>query len=274
MSGQAGQILVNGEPAGTVAANDRGLAFGDGLFETVLVHDGRPVLLDAHLRRLALGCTKLDISLDENLVRRDIDKIFSIFKPQNAVLKLLYTRGAGGRGYRPAALDPTRIVSLHPSPPAPPPAINAFVCRQRLALQPALAGIKHLNRLEQILASREWPDDDHHEGLMLSTLGAAIEGTRSNLFVALQDRWLTPDLSECGIDGVMRTHLLQCWQGKAEVTRLGLEEVLAADELLFCNSVTGIMPVATLRHDGGLRRYQSGKLCASAQAAFAELLRS
>jgi len=274
MSEQAGQILVNGEPAGTVAANDRGLAFGDGLFETVLIHAGRPILLDAHLERLALGCARLDIPLDENLVTQDIKKIFSIFEPQHAVLKLIYTRGAGGRGYRPAALPPTRLLSLHPAPPALPVPIKAFVCRQRLALQSALAGIKHLNRLEQILASREWPGDDYHEGLMLSTAGNAIEGTRSNLFVALGGRWCTPDLDACGIDGVMRAHLLQRWQGKVDVAPLGLQDVLAADELVFCNSVTGILPVATLRHEGGTRRYESGKLCASAQAAFAELLRS
>jgi 4-amino-4-deoxychorismate lyase len=270
-----GQILINGEPGTSLPVSDRGLAFGDGLFETILIHAGRPVLLDEHLQRLALGVQKLNIPLELNSISEDIKRIFSLHSPHDAVLKILCTRGQGGRGYRPAAgLVPTRILSLHPTPPAlPEQGIKAFLCHQTLAPQPALAGLKHLNRLEQVLASQEWPDDSFHEGLMLTAAGEAIEGTRSNLLLALNGHWLTPDLSQCGIGGVMRAHLLQCCGGRLQVGQVTLQDVLAAEELCFCNSVTGVMPVLSLRdHAGRDHPYVPGALCAAAQNAFQELL--
>jgi len=275
MSG--GQVLINGEPGTSLPVGDRGLGLGDGLFETVLIRNGQPVLLQEHLKRLAWGLEVLSIPLEISLVTHEIEKIFSLYSPRDAVLKVWCSRGQGGRGYRAAAdLVPTRILSLHPLPPPVPVAgVKAFLCRQTVAVQPVLAGIKHLNRLEQVLASQEWPDDSFHEGLMFTALGEAIEGTRSNLLLSLNGQWLTPDLSDCGIAGVMRGHLLDKWGGRLQVGKVRLEDVLAADELCFCNSVTGIMPVRLLRdYDGQDHAFSPGPLCTAAQATFQELLES
>ncbi|MDR0781473.1 MAG: aminodeoxychorismate lyase [Pseudomonadales bacterium] len=269
------QILINGEPGAHLPVSDRGLAFGDGLFETILLRAGRPFLLEAHLERLALGLQKLHISLEINTITSDLEKLFSLFNPHDAVLKILCTRGQGGRGYRPSAgLVPTRILSLHPPPPTLPAAgIKAFLCRQTLAPQAALAGLKHLNRLEQVLASQEWPDDSFHEGLMLTAAGDAIEGTRSNLLLAHKGHWLTPDLRHCGIAGVLRQHLLRRWGERLQVRPVTLDEVFAAEELCFCNSVAGVMPVRLLRDYAGQERaYAKGALCAAAQSVVQELL--
>ncbi|MDR2212478.1 MAG: aminodeoxychorismate lyase [Pseudomonadales bacterium] len=270
-----GRLLINGEAGTSLPVSDRGLAFGDGLFETILVRGGRPILLQDHLARLGLGLIALRIPLEVNLLIADIEKLFSLYEPRDAVLKILCTRGQGGRGYRVSGeLTPTRILSLHPlPPPLPEGGIKAFLCRQRLATPAALAGCKHLNRLEQVLASLEWPDDSFHEGLMLNAAGEAIEGTRTNLLLARNGRWLTPDLSLCGIAGVMRAQLLRRWGARLEVARLTLDEVLSAEELCFCNSVSGIMAVRSLLdNDGEEHHYQSGPLCAEAHAAFEELV--
>jgi 4-amino-4-deoxychorismate lyase len=269
------QILINGVAETSLPVSDRGLAFGDGLFETMLIRAGRPILLDEHLERLALGAHKLRIPLEISAVTSDLERVFTLYRPRDAVLKILCTRGQGGRGYRPAAgVVPTRILSLHPLPPAiPAEGIKAFLCRQTLAPQPALAGLKHLNRLEQVLASQEWPDDSFHEGLMLTAEGEAIEGTRSNLLLSLHGHWLTPDLSRCGIAGVLRNHLLRQWGKRLQVRRVTLQDVLAAEELCFCNSVTGVMPVRVLRDGAGRdHHYLPGALRAAVQNAFQELL--
>lgn len=126
-------------------------------------------------------------------------------------------------------------------------------CRTPLARQPALAGIKHLNRLEQVLARREWDDPAIAEGLLCDEHGQVIEGVMSNLFVVAQGRVLTPNLSECGVAGIMRAYLLAQSQALgftsvvAPLSQAGLYE---AEEVLLCNSVIGIWPVAQIDRDG------------------------
>ena len=271
----SGQVLINGEPGTSLPVSDRGLAFGDGIFETVLIRHGRPILLERHLARLNRGLNTLSIALEESLVSDDVETILIRETPVDAVLKILCTRGQGGRGYRSAAgLSPTRILSLHPLPPAlPSEGIKAFLCRQTVGHQPALAGIKHLNRLEQVLASQEWPDDSFHEGLMFDAAGFVIEGTRSNVLVSTDGHWLTPNLDKGGIAGVMREHLLDLWGGRLQVANIDLPMLRNADEICFCNSVTGVMPVRLLRdYDHKELVYFPGALCAAAQQAFQDLI--
>jgi 4-amino-4-deoxychorismate lyase len=244
--------LVNGHAAPVIPVNDRGLLYGDGLFETIAVGDGRPRELDRHLRRLFDGCERLAISPpDVAILRREIEEVCASEK--RAVLKIIVTRGQGSRGYRPAGQgQPTRILSLDPWPDHPAhyrdQGITATCCKTRLARNPRLAGTKHLNRLEQVLARGEWRDE-YQEGLMLDTEGQVIEGTMSNVFVIRDGELYTPELKFAGVAGVMRERILEC-AAKAgiivHVHDLTLSEVEAAQAMFFCNSLIGIWPVRSL----------------------------
>ena len=205
------RFLVNGLPGDRVSVTDRGLAYGDGLFETIRVEQGRAGLLEQHLRRLALGASALALPVDLAQLRNELEAAAA--ELQRGLLKLTITRGPAGRGYAiPAQVEPTRILQLSSLPDYP--AANAaegvrlFPCATRLGHQPLLAGIKHLNRLEQVLARSEWQDPSYAEGLLLDIHDRPIECTMSNLFLRLDERWVTPSLTLCGVRGVMRDYLM------------------------------------------------------------------
>ncbi|QJI30404.1 aminodeoxychorismate lyase [Pseudomonas sp. ADAK18] len=240
---------VDGQPEDAVPLKDRGLAYGDGLFETIAVKAGQPVLLDRHLQRLDEGCRRLAIVVDQSLIRSELLAYAAVLG--DGVLKLILTRGDSLRGYGINAGAPARRI-LQGSPPAIYPeahgssGIRLFPCVTRLSEQPLLAGLKHLNRLEQVIARSEWLDADHAEGLMLDMSGRVIEGVFSNLFLVRDGMLLTADLNRCGVAGVMRAELL------AQARTLGIPVIVAdvsfdqlqqADEVFVCNSVYGIWPV-------------------------------
>jgi 4-amino-4-deoxychorismate lyase len=232
-----------------VAADDRGIAYGDGLFETMRAHQGDVPWWNAHWARLQRGATRLHIPLpDENNVRAEAALLL---RGSDSVLKLIVTRGSGGRGYAPLLhATSTWILSSHPVPsPAPTGGIVLRWCDTRLAVQPMLAGIKHCNRLEQVLARAEWSDPgsvDHEafEGLMLSTDGDVISATSANLFVLRDGRWLTPPIDRCGVAGVCRAWALK--ELSAEESPLDMADIESADAVFLCNAVRGILPVAKL----------------------------
>ena len=243
-------ILVNGAPATQLEISDRGLQYGDGLFETIAVIKGIPQQLDRHLRRLQYGCQRLSIPApDDALLTTEIEQLLHQNGDLRSVLKLMVTRGSGGRGYRPPpAPEPTRILSLSPWPIYPPSeqGIRARLCETRLGSNPALAGIKHLNRLEQVLARNEWSNPEIAEGVMMDGEGRLIEGTISNLFLVFDEEIHTPDLSLCGVNGVMRALLIdqQREAGKEVVIRpIHQNELKQADEVFCTNSLIGIWPV-------------------------------
>jgi len=243
--------LVNGiapaDATQAIAADDRGLSYGDGLFETMLLRNGTVRFLSSHLLRLQSGCRRLGIDYPETVLAADIAQISAT--AGEGVLKIILTRGTGGRGYRPVEnAQSTRIVSLHPMPAAT-TTITARWCELRLSRNPALAGMKHLNRLEQVLAQREWNDEQVGEGLMLDTEGELVGGTASNVFIVRQGVLLTPDLRFCGVRGVMRE------QVRKAAAKLGLqssEEPLwphdldTASEVFVTNAVRGIRSVTAL----------------------------
>lgn len=237
------RILRGGRGVDRVAADDRGLAYGDGLFETLLVHQGRAVWWDAHWRRLRWGAERLRIALpDEHVVAAEASDL--IEGMTHGVLKCVLTRGSGGRGYAPPAkAEPMLVLSLH-APPAATPSQGLEVrwCDTRLALQPALAGIKHLNRLEQVMARMEWNDPAIHEGLMLDTDERVICATAGNVFARIGGRWLTPPVDRCGVAGVMREWLLAHVDGAGEAV-LDRRAIETSDAVLICNSVRGLQPV-------------------------------
>ncbi len=246
-------FLLNGQRRHSVDVSDRGFQYGDGLFETIVVFNGKPLFLQRHFSRLALGCQRLLIPQpDFSLLEQEARQLAS--EAEQAVLKLIITRGSGGRGYRqPDEIHPTRLFSLHPFPifaaNFQTHGIRARLCHYRLAHNPVLAGIKHLNRLEQILARAEWQDDSIQEGILLDCHGQVVEGTMSNLFV-VKDRVLyTSALKNCGVAGIVRQMVLEFAEQQSLAVRqedFGVADVLQADELFVSNSVIGIWPVIEL----------------------------
>ena len=243
---------VDGLPATTVNLQNRGLAYGDGLEQAIAVRAGRPSLLDGHLARLALGCQRLGLDADLALLRDEIQRYAC--QLGDGVAKLILTRGDSQRGYAPAAgVAPRRILQGSPLPSYPVEhaelGVRLFPCQTRLGEQPLLAGLKHLNRLEQVLARAEWQDSEHAEGLMRDGQGRVIEGVYSNLFLVRDGVLLTADLSRCGVAGVMRGALLEQAQALAipvQVGDLSFEALEQADEVFVCNSVYGVWPVRAI----------------------------
>ncbi|MGH8372729.1 MAG: aminodeoxychorismate lyase [Gammaproteobacteria bacterium] len=246
---------INGEPGTLIAAADRGLQYGDGVFETMAVRHGRIVLLEMHLQRLVEGCERLGIP-PPSVASIHGELNAAVPDQERAILKLIVTRGSSGRGYRPAqTVTPTRILALHDWPAYPESwwqnGIHVRICKTILGGNPQLAGVKHLNRLEQVLARAEWSDADSiQEGLMTDADGAVIEGTMTNVFARLADGTVTtPDVSVCGVAGVMRRYIMERAEQMSvpiRVSKLTIQELNEAQEIFVCNSVIGVWPVNTI----------------------------
>jgi 4-amino-4-deoxychorismate lyase len=238
-----------------VSAADRGLQYGDGLFETIAMAHGEPLLWERHMARLEVGERRLGLP-QENKARLHQEVLRVAGDRSPAVVKIILTRGAGGRGYRPPVYPQvTRILSLHPWPRYPAQwftqGIRLRICSTHLSRNHRLAGIKHLNRLEQVLARQEWDDPNIPEGLMLDETQHVIEGTQSNLFVLKGRRLITPDLSGCGVAGVVRELVLEVAAGlklTTQIRAITLDELQRADALFITNSLLGICPVAVLEN--------------------------
>lgn len=249
---------------------DRGLQYGDGLFETLALRNGEPLLWDRHVQRLGEGCQRLGLPApDASLLREEVTRIAG--SEARAVAKIILTRGTAGRGYRAdASATTTRIVQRLSWPTHPDAAGKEGVivrwCDTRLARQPRLAGMKHLNRLEQVLARAEW-QDDYAEGLMRDTDGLVIEGTRTNLFLVRDDGTVvTPDLSQSGVAGVMRAQVLDSAAAmglNCIVQAVTTDMVESAQELFLTNSLIGIWPIRRIE----ARHYVVGQISQTLQAA-------
>jgi 4-amino-4-deoxychorismate lyase len=247
--------VVIEDPAHAVPVDDRGLNYGDGLFETALLRNGEVRFLDAHLQRLRDGCDRLRIDFPSGLAA-DIATLSGAHR--DGVLKIVVTRGAGGRGYRPQPnAQAHRILTVHPVPaPLRSAGLNLRWCDTHLSRNVTLAGMKHLNRLEQVLAQNEWHDPAVDEGLVCDTEGELVSATASNLFIVRNGVLTTPDLRFCGVRGVMRGQVLRA---AAELGMSCSEEPLwphdlnAAAEVFLTNAVRGIRSVVAL----GERRWES-----------------
>ena len=239
--------IFNGESeVSAIDPGNRGMNYGDGLFETMRVHRGALPLWPRHLARLREGAARLGIAMPATDVI-EARMAETVAGRDAGVLKLLLVRGNGGRGYAPAPdADAMWMLSLHPLPASTPPGLRLHWCETRLGSQPALAGIKHCNRLEQVLARAEVERVGCDEGLMRDLAGNAVCATSANLLVLRDRRWLTPPIRDCGVAGVMRAALL-AEAGRlgipCHVTDISLAQLQQADELFLCNSVYGIWPV-------------------------------
>ena len=238
-----------------IAPDDRSWQFGDGLFETIAIREGQPRLLDWHLERCLVGCRRLGIdepgvamshSVRRALEGADADTEF-------ATLKLVVTAGGSPRGYQRHGDASRCYTAVFPSVPIAEShyrsGVRVRLCNTRLARQPQLAGLKTLNRLEQVLARQEWSGADVFEGLTRDTAGHVICGTMSNVFIVEDKALVTPDLSAAGIAGIMRRKVIEtAHDGNIEVSvaDLDLTRLKRADEVFLSNSQFGVVPVREL----------------------------
>ncbi len=249
-------ILVDGIETGMLDALDRGLAYGDGIFRTLLLRDGKPKAWVNQYAKLVADCVRLNLTVPARaMLETDLVRIATDMP--DCIVKIIVTRGSGLRGYAITenwvASRTITISSPIPTYPRsyPEQGIVARVCDLQLGRQPALAGIKHLNRLENVLARNEWHDPQIAEGILLDIGGKVIGGTMSNLFIVRGNALLTPNLSDCGVGGVTRDRILAAEAKLGLKTGLGdfgLEDLYTADAVMLCNSVIGVWQIRTLGH--------------------------
>ncbi len=254
-------ILINGAAQTTIDVRDRGFQYGDGVFETIAFKNNKLQLWEEHLARLKKSCERLSIKpVSENIWLADIEKLQL---NADAVIKLMVSRGISGRGYMYAQSESvTRVTASYVMPDYPlsnSQGIKARLCKTPVSINPVLAGIKHLNRLDNVLARNEWHDGDIVEGFMFDYQGHVIEGTMSNVFCVLSDELYTPSLEQCGVAGIMRQQIINIAQRlniPLSVVDISKQNFLQMDAVFVTNSLIGIWPVTEL--DG--IKFQSNKL--------------
>ncbi|TNI76072.1 aminodeoxychorismate lyase [Aeromonas media] len=246
-------LLINGIPTEAVSARDRGLAYGDGHFTTMLVKQGQVIWWPAHLARLQHACARLGFAeLPWDTLAAEVAQLAA--GQTQAVAKIVLTRGSGGRGYDGAGCDtPTRIVSLAPYPAHylgwQQNGIAALICQQQLGDAPMLAGLKTLGRLEQVLLKSELAARGGVEGIVLNSRGFLVEGVSANLFWRRGKTVFTPDLSRAGIDGIMRKRVIMMLKQmgiELRVVEAPLESLWQAEEVWLTNTLMGIVPVTSI----------------------------
>jgi 4-amino-4-deoxychorismate lyase len=252
---------LDGAPSTSLSVFDRGLQFGDGVFETMRFRRDRVDFLALHLDRLQRGLNRLLLPVAMARIESDLRMLCDEIVSQgieDAVIKLIVTRGVAPRGYSPDLAKSASVIlqvfPLDPRGQLHQQGVDVTMCRMRLADQPALAGIKHLNRIENVLARGEWKQE-FHEGLMLSQQGDVIEGTMSNVFFvegSASTGWVlhTPIIDRCGVSGVMRQVVLQFVASRSgmdvresAISQARMQQFSAG---FLTNAIIGIWPIKSL----------------------------
>ncbi|MDH5423717.1 MAG: aminodeoxychorismate lyase [Gammaproteobacteria bacterium] len=242
--------IVNGIATDQISVKDRALNYGDGVFETIAVQTNKLYYWAEHYRRLKAGCERLGIAAPaEATLLTDITKLS--FTEASSVVKIIVSRGQGGRGYASDPQNqPTVIISNNLWPDYvesyQQQGITVRLCQHRLLINPALAGIKHLNRLDQVLARSEWQNNMIQEGLMLDQNDNIVEGISSNVFMKINKQWLTAPDSHCAVAGVMREAVLRrAAKAGLQITQRHVHqsELPLIEQMFVCNSIWGIVPV-------------------------------
>ena len=246
--------LVNGSFNATISPFDRGFSYGDGVFRTIKVLNGLPQHWPMHYQTLFKDCSAIGIVCPSaDVFMSDFKKIFDADE-FSAVVKIIVTRGEGERGYNPPAITTPMRVMIKASMPDYPEVnfsegVTLHLCDTRIAHQPKLAGIKHLNRLDNVLARMEWHDPKIAEGLMLDIEDNVIECTAANIIARYGNTLITPQLNQCGVAGITRKQILSHANGlkfKTAIERMNLKDLLSADEVIICNSLFGAWQVRAL----------------------------
>jgi len=244
------ECLVNGEISSFVSAGNRGLNYGDGLFETLLIKNGQPIWWQAHMDRLGICCKRLGLNMPPQAkLLREVKTATAGLS--SAVVKIVLTRQGQARGYGfDAESDCDRIISAHAIPDnLEEPVLQgrrARICDLRLAVQPALGGIKHLNRLEQVLATAEDYQEGVTEGILLDQEDNVISAISANIFIVMEQRLLTPRLDRSGVRGVFRSQILAAFKARCEQRRIQPDFLREAHEVFVCNCVRGIVPITRI----------------------------
>ncbi len=247
--------LINGSFDSSISPFDRGFAYGDGVFRTLVMRNGVPESWPQHYQKLVADCAVINIvSPSAELLMDDMQQLF--LPDEVAVAKIIITRGEGNRGYTPPPITaPMRVVTKSAMPEYAEErfsvGVNLVVCETRLALQPKLAGIKHLNRLENVLARMEWNDQNIADGILLDTNNNVIECTAANIFARFSDTLVTPSLVQCGVAGITRQHIIELAYTlslKTKVETFNLEKLFTADEVIICNSIYGAWQVRSIQN--------------------------
>lgn len=245
-------IWCGSQRVDSLDAADRGLNYGDGVFETMLAHAGQLPWWPRHRARWAQGAQRLGIAFPEDsVVETALQE--ALRQQPDGVMKLVLTRGAGGRGYTPTDSLQTLIVSVSERPAAPQRALSVDVLRVTLAEQPMLAGIKHLNRLEQVLGSMEARERGLDDGLMATNGGDIACSTRANVFACIAGQWRTPLVDRAGVAGTARGLLFEQWPELIEAP-LHSRDLDRVEALFLANAVRGILAASRL----GARNVDSG----------------
>ncbi|AWL12021.1 Aminodeoxychorismate lyase [Saliniradius amylolyticus] len=256
--------IINGQPDNQIPITDRGFNYGDGVFTTAVVENGQLQHWPLHQQRLAEGLKRLRIPFEHWPSLLDSIKLQAMAHRQ-AVMKIIITRGSGGRGYTPPKEpQPNWVISVHDFPEKyvswREQGIELGLSAVKLAKQPLLAGIKHLNRLEQVLVQQELQDKPYADALVCDTDGVMVETAMANLFWCKDDDWFTPELRQAGVAGVMRHRVLAAMHQQGidcypvRQMPMMLEQ---ADSAFICNSVMGRVPVVRFQgQDFDRERYE------------------
>lgn len=248
-------FIINGSFNHPISPLDRGFAYGDGVFRTMVVRGGSPECWPQHYQKLVADCAAIKIVCPSaELLISDLQQLFSeaeVAENSIAVVKIIITRGEGERGYSPPAItNPLRVLIKTDAPTYPSryfnEGVDLHVCKTALAAQPLLAGVKHLNRLENVLARLEWTDPNIADGIMLNSDQHVVECTSANIFIRNGNSLITPSLNQCGIAGVTRqriTDLAHLIGLTVKVESFDLDRLLAADTVLITNSLYGAFQV-------------------------------
>lgn len=269
---------VNGKAGQAISITDRGLHYGDGLFETILCLNGQLTLQDEHLRRLAKDSQRLHIHLDNNKLKNELEVLLAEINKLGAltgVVKIIISREYAGRGYAYAKHSTgNRLLQYYAGLAYPLDnlqGIRLSLSDRRLPSNTQLAGIKHLNRLEQVLAAHATQKPFYQESLLSGAGQELLECVSSNIFMVKNGRLYTPDLSRAGVQGVMRDYILSVvaldLQLSVEVKKLYIDDLMQADELFICNSVFGVWPVIAVH----VREYPLGTTTVAIQRAINKL---
>ena len=251
--------MINGVPADYLNVNDRSIHYGDGLFETLLFDDKKLFYWQQHYQRLFQSASHLKLHCpDEQVLLNDIKQLLTAADSQSGVIKIIVTRGEGERGYQfsPTSHNENRIVFISALASEHSSILSGqllsgdlYLCQQQVSINENLAGLKHLNRLDNVLARNEWLNTNKNsylDGLMLNANQQVIEGTMSNLFAIKDKQLLTPDLRLSGVNGIIRAMIIKRAKInniRVNITDISINELALMDEVFISNSLIGIKTI-------------------------------
>ena len=242
-------VLVDGVLESEISIFNRNMQFGDGLFETCVSKGNNILFWQRHLSRLNRGCEKLNIKkIAESVWLEDIKKALSLSLEKNCIIKLILSRGNSLRGYSYSEdIEPVRVVIVSE--------IKKTKSKYSVSLEyassgfhsnPKLAGIKHCNRLEQILARANMEGD---EVIMLDENQNIVSVTQGNIYFIFGNKLLTPKLDRCGVVGSRRSLILELARSinlEVDEDTISIEQAEKANEVFISNSLIGIQSVSSI----------------------------